>query len=321
MTAPTFRTGVEAAQEASKTTSGYTRPINYLSLADDESAIIRILTERKDWITVAQHTAVPTKNPPSDYDGTWPSHMTAVCRKDVAFAGIHKDCWICDAGITTKWGKPIGNGARIWAIGVLREEVIGTQEMADAGQIEQHLVGRRAGCSDAMHEINEIGPDGKPTGRKVMERQFLILNFAWSNFYKHLAGFGDAYGTVCDRDYFVKRVGAGKDTDYVFAPLDPTPNLQPGTERWNEKYIVPMQRLEISLGEIITYRASDEYYARWFDPTKAVVDGKVVDVDAAVAAAAAAPAASTQTTQVDEDKLAALRDRVRSTASVKADID
>lgn len=320
-TAPAFRKGGEGAAEASKSQSfARGNRIGYLSLDANEKVIVRYITEYADWIYVAQHSSCPTKNKPQGFDGKWPQAMTAICRYDPAFEGIYSDCYICDAEIQNKYGKRVSNATRIWALAVEREEVIGDGSDALGGP---DMKGKRVGCTDVMEEVDEVGPDGKETGNKIVQRKYVIVNFAHKNFFSGLAACNSEYGSTTDRDYRITRTGAETDTIYSHFPLAETPNLKPGTPKWQEKYLDDLAAREIDLGTIVAEKASDDFYARFFDPTKTVKprgkDGKDGEVETEVVSTAEVEAEQAESDAEREERVKALRARVQGVASTDID--
>lgn len=320
---PSLRKGGDAAAEASKQVAfARGNRLHSLSMDDKASVILRYITDYNDWIYTAQHNVVPTKSAPLGDDGkpiaNWPKAMTAVCRYDEIFkeSGYYTDCYICDAKIQSQYGKAIGNATRIWVLAVLREEVFGDGSEDQGGE---EMKGRRIGTTDKMTKVEVIGKDGKPTGEEEWQREYVLVNFAHKNYFSGLAACYSEYRTLCDRDYKVTRIGDDKDTIYTHFALDPTPNLKPGTEKWQTKYLDDLAAREIDLETIVLDKASDEYYARFFDPTK-TWDPKGGIKDSGVTADEAP--ATAEPTEADKDRMAALRDRVQGSAKPSnADID
>lgn len=319
---PSLRKGGEGAAEASKQ-APFSRGdrVGMLSLKDAESTILRYITDFDDWIYTAEHVAVPTKAAPLGDDKkplpNWPKAMTAVCRYDEIFKEIdfYKDCYVCDAKVQSSYGKPIGNAVRIWALAVLREEVFGDGSEEQGGE---KMKGKRIGTTDKMVEVETVDKDGKPTGEKVMHREYVIVNFAHKNYFSGLAACYSEYETLCDRDYKVKRIGAGTDSIYTHFALDPTVNLKPGTEKWQTKYIDDLKERGVDLEDIVMEKASDEFYAKFFDPSK------TWDPKGGVKDSSAAAGDGDDSTEPDADeqaKMDALRARVQGKTASAAEID
>lgn len=264
---PAFNKGGDDAIEASKQApfaSG--KYIKSMSLEKDgDTILLRYITDYSDWIHTAEHTSVPTKAEPKGWKGKWPKALSAVCRNDKQFEGFYNGCYICDAKITNDYGRVIGNPTRIWVLAVVREEVIGdgSEEMGGAAK-----KGKRIGTTDKITEVEVTDKDGKPTGEIVLQKEYVIVNFAHKNYFSGLAAYYSEFETCCDRDYRIKRVGEGTDTMYTHVALEQTPNLMPGTEKWQTRYLDDLAKREIDLDEIVLEKSSDEYYAKFFDPSK-----------------------------------------------------
>lgn len=317
--APKFGRGgqaAEAADEAVRKASGKKfHKVPFLAIDDGSYQVLRYITDSPDWLWVKQHTGAPTKNAPADYTGSWPDAMPATCRYDVAFQGIYSDCYICDAKLVNKWKKPCNPQVRVWAVAVLREEVLGTQEMAAAGQIQPSQVGFVVGCRDVYREAPVLDADGKDTGEVKQELALVLVNNPVSNYFQGLNAAFNTYGTVCDRDYKVERKGTSKDTEYHNISLDKTPNLMPGTEKW-AKYDEAVAEQKVDLAVIVGDRASDDFYARFFDPNKTPEPRKGAEADKGGAPATQQSAAPSN--DVDPDRLEAMRTRIKGGAQQAA---
>lgn len=311
-----FRKGGEAAQEAAASSGGGFAKVEYLSIEDDGQAAVRYLTDSPDWIFVNQHAGAPTKNKPADWpaERNWPASMPATCRYDPAFEGQYSDCYIDDAGLTNKWDRLCKPQVRVWALACLREEVVGTPELVAEGKCTEDQIGKRIGFRDQIRKVSRPIRDaeGKPTDQteEIEERAIVVVNFAPNNYFNALQASFSIYGSVCDRDFIVKKVGKGKDVEYSNIALDSTPNLKPGTESW-KRYETAIQEQGIDIEKIIAEKASDEYFALFFDPNKTPPSRGKAD-EKGEAARPEAPAAPAD--DVDQDRLAAMRDRVRGHA-------
>lgn len=288
MTAPTLLRGGRAAAEraaAEKAASDKARKSSfntwdYLRLGPPaegdvygESTIVRLVQDEPEWIEVKQHGFVKTKPAPADKpaDKKWPATMGAVCRYTLVSDGNggtkrwYEDCVIDDkhlAQATSAKGalydkKP---GTRLWAVAVEREPILGTQEMADAGEIESFEVGSPVGYKDV--EVERTDKDGNT----VIDKRWLVLNFATENFFDKLLGNYNVYKTVLDRDYQITRKGSGTDTSYDIVALEPqmvdlggkTVKFDLRRSEFAEQYQPPFD-----LAEIVAEQASDDHY-NWF---------------------------------------------------------
>ncbi|THA72449.1 hypothetical protein E6R60_26310 [Streptomyces sp. A0642] len=311
-TTPTlaFRKGGSAAEEAEKeanANNGGRKGPDYFSLKEDKaSAVIRLLTDHDDWLYVEQHSFVPTKPAPKGSEN-WPKSMTSVCRKDPAFAGHYGDCYICDNKIKNNFGKVASSRIRIWALAIERELVRGDGTEALGGPTKQGIV---IGVRDKVDEVDEIGPDDKPTGNKLRYPRLLLINQPMKGFFSNLKALHGLYGTVCDRDFEITRDGTGTDTNYKIVPIDPIPEIKPGTPAW-VKYLESVTEREVVLEAIVAEKASDEYYARFFDPAKDVdKDGNVVAAGTVTASTTTGGMANLPAASAPDDISPDLRSRI-----------
>ncbi|MGW1436906.1 hypothetical protein ACWD7M_16850 [Streptomyces griseus] len=297
-----FRRGGTAAEEAEKEANGSygRREAKFFGLKNDgDQAVVRLLTDHDDWIYVLQHSFIPTKPAPQGAEH-WPPSMMAVCRKDEVFAGHYTDCYLCDNKVKNTFGNSGSPYVRLWALAVEREVVRGDGTDALGGPSHKGLV---VGIRDKIDEIDELDAEGKPTGVKFRYPRILIINQPMKGFFANLKALYGLHGSVCDRDYEITREGEKKSTNYRMVPIDPLPDVAPGTPHW-QQYQTAIAEREINLDVIVAERAADAYYAKWFDPAKDVdKDGNVVaagsavgsvsmiNLDAQGASAAAAPAA------------------------------
>lgn len=297
-TAPAFRRGAEALKEASKGTN-FART-HYLKIEDGGKAIVRFMTEWNSddpnvscWITVDQHSMIPTKPKPEGWgDKNWPAKMGAVCRADEAFTGIYTDCYICDhmVGQLVVMNKKLKNpSGRGWALACLREEVV------EGGKV--------VGIQDVKREVKIPAKDGQPE-RTIWEQAIVVVNMGYKNFFGALKGFGSHYGTVLDRDYAISREGASTDTDYNIIPMDPI-TMSDGTkfDLRNPEH-AKRYTTDLDLGQIVGEMASDEFYARFFDPRFTVGEND------AIVPTGAAPEPKVSN-DADAEKVAALAERIK----------
>jgi hypothetical protein len=342
-----FRTGgkqaeerQEAEQAARKAARGKTDWITSLLKEPGTSCIIRFVVDEPNWIEVMQHTFVPTKAAPADKpaESNWPERTGAVCRKTERANGqpFHEDCYICDR-MRQKNNKPYSRGLRMWAIGVVRKEVLGTEDMVKNGQIEPYQVGQRVGLVDDVVEVEEV-KDGKVTGNKIKKKHYVIINMALKNFFSEFVQYAKYYGTALDRDYIIERKGEGTDSVYRSTPLDviqvPLKDEQGnviGMEPFdlrNPKYAERYNDHGIKLGELVKHRMSDDYYARYFDPTKTVpwsttksdddADDAAASGSSSATSASSEPKADTTTDVATQERLAAMRARITDNNPVRS---
>lgn len=265
---PAFLKGgenAEKAQEEQRAKMASRPKLNYFGLKAGETKIYRLLTDSPEWIYIQQHNMAPTKD--QGPESKLPKVMTAVCRNDRAFKGIHDRCYLCDNPPENPFKKGEKQKAtpRVWALAVEREMV----------------------TVDGERCITDVIETVKDKDDKEYDRlKIVLLNMPFNNFFTHLQGMYAVYGTVCDRDMQITRNGTGKDTEYRIVQLDATPDHKPGTESW-ELYTLSLKEQGINLDEIVAEKATDEFYGRMFDPNW-------VDPNAKEGAAQAAPAQAPQ---------------------------
>jgi hypothetical protein len=301
-----FRKGGAVAEEAAAKANTRFSKVEYLSLEKDETVILRFMTDHTDWITVNNHAMIGTKSKPADFEGNWPDTMGAVCRHDQAFE--YPECYICDFGLEKKdkKGKPKKPQPRTWALACIREEVI------ENGQV--------VGIKDRLREVQRK-KEGSEETEKVIEKDIVVVKFAWSNFWHNIQAAAGHYGTVLDRDFLIKRKGEGLDTEYNCLPLDPInvsvdangdiirdPAVQGTDVRFdlrNEKFMA-LYPHNLDLEDIITRQSNEEWYARWFDPRFSI------DKEGNVVKTGEAPEPKPDNDVAAADRLAALSERVKS---------
>jgi hypothetical protein len=320
-----FRRGAAGAEEENKRRKAEREAaqgprVEYFKLKDEDRIVLRLLDDYNEWVYVNQHAFVPTKDAPEgssdEQRKKWPAKMGAVCRHDPALD--FEDCFICDHMLDDK-GKKYWPSQKFWARALVREGFLGTQEMADDGLIPKNKVGRIAGYVDAEEEVEETDADGKATGKKSMRKKIVLINLGMKNFFGKLQGFGDVYGSVLDRDYSIQRKGAGLDTEYSIVALDVDPDFDLTNEDTRKKYEQYADEAGLSvekLEQLISDRASDDFYARFFDTTKKVKannhDDSSEDADDRPQGAPVDQQAKPVESGVNAEKLQAMRDRIRA---------
>jgi hypothetical protein len=149
----------------------------------------------------------------------------------------------------------------------------------------------------------------------TMHPEVVVLNFSTNNFFGALQGYYDVFKTVLDRDFHVTRKGTGKDTDYSIIARDPIRNADGSVYDLRNPETRAKYEGLVDLGELITAQASDDHYARYFDPTVPIPPRRdAEDGDSAPASAQrsqepmkAAPAAN----EPNEEQMKAMRERIK----------
>lgn len=341
----------EEALSASRGGGSSFRKTNYLpNIGKGKSIVLRYLLGSEDWYYVQSHPGAPTKGAPESWpkERKFPESMPAVCRYDDAFKAmkadpsrgimedlpaVYTDCYICDAKLQNKWGRDCNPVVRVYTLAIIREEVIGTQEMVAKGQIKPEQVGHAVGYRDATREVEvpkkddkgEVlkDKDGKTVTETIVEPAIIVVNQAVNNYFQGLQSLHGIYRSkgesLTDRDFIVQQNGEGKDVDYQHIPLDPIASLKPGQPAW-ERYekAIAEQGDSVNIETILLDRSSDDFFATFFDPSKAAParDGKSNSANgAASTTTASAPvqqqAAAPTNDPASADALAEMRARVR----------
>lgn len=101
--------------------------------------------------------------------------------------------------------------------------------------IDPKLTERTAGIAVLRKEVPKAGggveivdytEDITVGEQQFKARWYGIVRQAYGNFWHMLSDLGMRYGTLCDRDYEIKRTGERLDTKYSIIPLDPDPDLK-----------------------------------------------------------------------------------------------
>lgn len=232
-----FTSGGQTAEEFVKTEkearAAARGRAGYFSLKDDgDNMIIRFVFDSEPdpanpesgWISTKQHMLIKTKSAPSDKpkDANWPEKASAICRRTPLGANktpAFPTCYI--DGLTNDRGWKETPRVHLWAGAVVREQVVGTEEMAAEGRIHPSQVGKKI-TIDKMELVDEVDKSGTATGRKVWKRKYIIVNMRLDNFFSSLVSFAKFYETALDRDYRIERKGKqGEKSTYVATPLDP----------------------------------------------------------------------------------------------------
>jgi hypothetical protein len=210
---------------------------------------------------------------------------------------------------------------KLWARAVVRDEVLGTKAMLEAGDIEDWEVGQPVGFQDHLIDHEETDKEGKPTGKTVKRPEIVVINQSQQNFFGAVEANALSYGSACDRDYKVTREGSELDTTYSIVAMDPIiEELESGKRRkWSlANAAVKAEYLKHApdLEEVITDQASDEYFARFFDtrveaPKRGKAKEKATEVDEDGVGSGAAETEDTEDVATDvADMRARLESRV-----------
>lgn len=346
--------GQAARDEASKKLGGF-KKTKYLQLKDGESIVIRLLDDSNEWPYVYQHSFVPTKGAPPDWQKDtkdedkkkWPTAMGAVCRKqknpennELVFPEYDGECFICDhmENPKNKRGKYFP-AVKLWARALVREEVRGTQAAIDKGLCPPSKINKIIGFRDKMVEEQQTDAEGKVTGTKKVP-EIIVINQSSKNFFGGIQAVWDTYGTVLDRDFRITRRGEGLETEYDIVAMDPMDYKKPVLDAEGAKtgeFEVVRWSLEdpeikakydgfVDLEAIISEQASDRHFDTFFDnrpghehPVNKKDDEKrdeaKADRESGVGTQAAVTQQSTED-DADPEDVAAMRDRLYEQAGM-----
>lgn len=275
-----LKKGSSAIEESIKKDQNFrvfgNKPRYMETMKDNDVTYLRFITDATDWCKTKQHSYARTKPAPRHVKADkWPKGAKLICRKDHDLAPDYPGgCYACTNKILNGQRNEVEKAVpRVWALAVVREQVIGDGSEKLGGE---PFRGKLRGFKDAAEEYAILDDKGEDTGETGVRPKLVIVNMAWKNFYAKLHNFKLMYLTACDRDYRIRRVGDGTDTDYHIVPADPSPDLMPGTEGW-QRYEQMLVDRKVDLDAIIMELVSDEHIAKYFDPTKDLdYDGKIV---------------------------------------------
>lgn len=183
--------------------------LNYFILADGEQKIVRFLTDPDDMLVdITFYEFVLTST------GKYANFVVApdFYADDPTWRG---EDWVLKYGGKV---KPYGSNTfedpqrrqRTIALVVEREEVVETDPSGK----------RRVTRTDKLSQFE--GRDG----RTYNSRNFMVVKPTSNTFWPTLVNYHEAFGTLCDRDYLIKRIGTGRDINYSIIPKDPDPGWE-----------------------------------------------------------------------------------------------
>lgn len=271
------RGGAEAETYSAEHTGPVWARTQYLpSIGKDNTIYIRFITDWTETLNVLTHSGVKTKPKPADLDedAKWPASMSASCRNDKGFAGMYNGCYICDNKLPSSFGGTASPRVRVFGLAVLREPVKGTQQMFEDGQIKENQIGRIIAFKTAKREVmipimkdgEPVKEDGKIKTKTVEQPAFVVISKGMKNFWGSLKPFYNEDGTLCDRDYSITQSKEGQDMTFIFRPMSPTEDFQPGTDKWDQLIDALHETEQYDLEDIIIEQASDDYFNRFFIP-------------------------------------------------------
>ena len=185
-------------EAANRSAQGFSGKLNYFNWKNGETKVLRFLTD--EVLTVPFYEMVV------DNQGKFKDFIVA--------PRLHEDDpnWTGEDWVLKYGGKQHENGmsgpliaptakVRSACIAVLREEA------------PREVNGKTVmGYQDYLHEITVGGKD-------FPARYFGIVKQSLQLFWGQMSGYHHEFGTICDRDYKIKRVGERLDTSYQIIPM------------------------------------------------------------------------------------------------------
>jgi hypothetical protein len=226
-----FRKGAEEFQKAVETAAsrggGFT-DTEWFRWKDNETKIIRFLSDAKDLYTTVMHEGVLSA------DGR---RRSFVCRKENPKSPEGTTCELCALFEVSKAANPDDTSKwqanpreKVWGLAVLRVEHRDDQNKLD-------------GYMDFVVTDEKTGKPKPVVG---------ILRQAVKNFWNQPYAYYQRYGTLRDRDYEIKRTGGmSLDTQYITVPCDALEiaNIE-------ERYA----KFTPDIEAVLTRMSSQEYY-------------------------------------------------------------
>ena len=246
-----FRTGLDAINQAVKDAESSFGPrLNYKTFKDGDKLILRFLDD--DVIVGGFAEYVVTKK---------------VKKKgDNAGQVITQDFLVDPEG--TNWVEKFGGLQKEYLTGKLISPKLRTMGVSLA--VVREEVPSKAG--NGQVEVVDKKIIVEADGKKLTAREYVLIKQSIGNFWQQFGGMAGRYGSMCDRDYEITRVGGDKNTKYTIAPLDKIDGL--GTlaevqehygygkkydEKDPERFLYPPQ----TLGEWAEYYSGEDRARFW----------------------------------------------------------
>lgn len=216
------RKGLDAVKESAESKSFTGGNRRYFKWTAGERKCVRFLTDGDDIVLTTLHEYVTCHNG---------SKRSFVCRGEFGAA-----CELCADPDVRK--RDIAYGVALW-----REPKTKNNETVIGTRVEEVKVNKDG------KEVTEIQP------------WVGIVQQAPRNFWNWFWSVHQTKGTIVDRDFWIERTGADKNTDYSAFPEDKS-----------ELDLSKFAEFVPDLEEMVTYLGSQEYYDKWLHniaPTKA----------------------------------------------------
>jgi hypothetical protein len=199
-----MRTGFGAVDKAAedakaRSSQGFSGKLNYLTIKDGETKVVRFLTD--DVLTCLFYEYVVNNQ------GRWTDFIVPT---DLDPSNTD---WVKEYGgyqlENTMSGPrvPLSTKERSVGLCVLKEE--------HPREVDGKTV---IGYRDVLDEVTV-------DGRQLPSRWFGVIKQSAQLFWTQMSGYHHEFGTICDRDYKIRRIGSKFDTTYQIIPRDPDPDF------------------------------------------------------------------------------------------------
>lgn len=193
-----MRTGFGAVDKAAedakaRSSQGFSGKLNYLTIKDGETKVVRFLTD--DVLTALFYEYVVNNQ------GRWtdfivPTDLDPNATDWVkAYGGYQLENTMSGPRV------PLSTKERSVGLCVLKEE--------NPREVDGKTV---MGYRDVLDEVTI-------DGKQYPSRWFGIVKQSAQLFWTQMSGYHHEFGTICDRDYKIRRIGAKFDTTYQIIPL------------------------------------------------------------------------------------------------------
>lgn len=300
----------ERGDDEEERSGGYRAQPWWYMKNEGDIAILRFLEESPDWRKAPTHRFFPTKPKAPDFEGNWPKAMPATCRGGLLAKRYPEGCPMCSSGYEGQYKKGSKTDDIRYTMAVEREQYKdenGYNRFRDK-TVEVPLWNHETG------EISENETITLPSIVLVGETMFRMMSA--------IKGTGEATGSLRSQDIrckLIKNPNNGKGLIVQSVALAPDPTILPGTEHWDiyTHTLGLWKPRGLSLGREIMYRASPEYWDRFFlaDDGRTYAEHCVrrgVDpmTSSTSSVSTASKTGTASTVEPNAEKLAAMKERI-----------
>lgn len=195
---------VKSGGGSSRPGSGPIRYLSYFILGEDESKVVRFLTDMDEVIQTQCYEFVLDKN------GKFQNFICAPAyhKNDPSWQG-------------EDWVRKYGGKSRVYNSNELEDPVPRSRALAIA--VEREEVASQSGGRRAVSTQDLLTTIEDKNGVSHDARNFLVIKQG-TKFWTPLLTYYREFGTLCDRDYKITRSGTGRDIVYSMVPKSPDPD-------------------------------------------------------------------------------------------------